>query len=90
MELSLVGAPKLYHEISLLKEHITKFVTAEQIERMTQDVKQFRTTIADTNYELQMVKDLSNKNEKLIDLNQKDVKELINKQKLVSEGLDQR
>ena len=56
---------------------------------MTEDVKKFRTMIADSGYEIQLMKDLATKNEKMIDFNQKEVKMLIAGNKQKSDELEQ-
>jgi len=57
------------HDLSDLKRAAQSFVSAESVERMTEDVKQFRNTIAGLGFDIQNIKDHVTKNEKTIESN---------------------
>ena len=77
IDLAMLQGDKIKSDITTLKQQVMTFVTKESIERMTEDVKKIRIEIADNGYEVQIAKDQVRNSEKLIDSNQKELKQSI-------------
>lgn len=70
-----LDAIKMKHDVNELVQQAPNFVTSKMNERLTEDVKLFRTNIATINFEIQSTKDLHTNQEKVMETNMKDIKE---------------
>jgi len=84
-----MDALKMKHDLSELVHQAPNFVTSEGIERLTSDVKQFRTSIANINFEIQSARDLITKEEKSNETNLKDITTRFANIKVSLENIDQ-
>ena len=55
--MTTIDGLKLKHDVADLMKKAPEFVTHENIERITEDVKQFRNGLANSNFEIQQIKD---------------------------------
>lgn len=74
IELTMLDAGKIKHEIATLIKNQATFLPKENVTRMEEDVKKIRTEIANNSYEMQATKDMVAKTDKTLDLSIKDIK----------------